>query len=271
VTDLEHVAPAQVIDAATLEQVVVDGDLANLSAEQRLAYYNAVCQSLGVNPLTKPFEYIKLSGKLTLYARKDAADQLRRRDHVSTRISARDMHEQIGIYIVTAQASLPDGRSEESTGVVSIAGLKGENLANALMKAETKAKRRATLSICGLGWLDETEVESISGPGDTISSPSPASGPEPRSLTPGGATIPEYAREDEISAEQRSYLLAVVDNLDEQTRAEVAEQAKNLGIPNIKGPRATVAHGELLSRLIDEAVARHPSSRPADPDTGEVG
>jgi hypothetical protein len=29
------------------------------------------------------------------------------------------------------------------------------------MKAITKAKRRVTLSICGLGWLDETEIESI--------------------------------------------------------------------------------------------------------------
>ena len=43
-------------------------------------------------------------------------------------------------------------------GVVSIAGLKGEALANAMMKAETKAKRRATLSICGLGWMDEVEA-----------------------------------------------------------------------------------------------------------------
>jgi hypothetical protein len=29
------------------------------------------------------------------------------------------------------------------------------------MKGETKAKRRATLSICGLGFLDETEIETI--------------------------------------------------------------------------------------------------------------
>ena len=29
------------------------------------------------------------------------------------------------------------------------------------MKAETKAKRRVTLSICGMGWLDESEIESI--------------------------------------------------------------------------------------------------------------
>ena len=34
-------------------------------------------------------------------------------------------------------------------------------LANAIMKTETKAKRRATLSICGLGFLDESEIETI--------------------------------------------------------------------------------------------------------------
>jgi hypothetical protein len=35
------------------------------------------------------------------------------------------------------------------------------NLANLQMKAVTKGKRRLTLSLCGLGWLDETEVETI--------------------------------------------------------------------------------------------------------------
>ena len=44
---------------------------------------------------------------------------------------------------------------------MNIAKLTGDALANALMKAETKAKRRATLSLCGLGFLDETEIETI--------------------------------------------------------------------------------------------------------------
>jgi hypothetical protein len=44
---------------------------------------------------------------------------------------------------------------------VTVGHLKGDALANALMKAETKAKRRVTLSIAGLGWLDETELETI--------------------------------------------------------------------------------------------------------------
>ena len=37
----------------------------------------------------------------------------------------------------------------------------GGNIQNAEMKAVTKAKRRLTLSLCGLGWLDETEIETI--------------------------------------------------------------------------------------------------------------
>ena len=69
--------------------------------------------------------------------------------------------EAVGVYQVTSKASLPDGRCTESIGAVNIAGLKGEAYANAIMKAETKAKRRATLDLLGLGVLDESETESI--------------------------------------------------------------------------------------------------------------
>ena len=60
-------------------------------------------------------------------------------------------------------------------GNMPLRSLKGDALANALMKAETKAKRRVTLSIAGLGWLDETELETIPRQnittGDVISLP----------------------------------------------------------------------------------------------------
>lgn len=147
--------------AAMIERVVVQGDLSQLSPPQRVTYYNQVCESLGLNPLTRPFDYIKLNGKLTLYAKRDAADQLRARDRVSVSITSREHVD--GLCIVTARAVMPDGRTDESTGAVSIKGLAGDNLANAIMKAETKAKRRVTLSIVGLGWLDETEVGTIQG------------------------------------------------------------------------------------------------------------
>ncbi len=80
---------------------------------------------------------------------------------VSHLITSRDTNQEAGVYIVTSKASLPDGRCTESIGAVNIAGLKGEAYANAIMKAETKAKRRATLDLLGLGVLDESEAESI--------------------------------------------------------------------------------------------------------------
>lgn len=146
-------------DAATMESLIIGGDLSKLSPAQRVSYYQAVCKSLGLNQLTKPFDYIQLNGRLTLYARKDATDQIRKNYNVS--VPKLDKETLNGIYIVTAYAEMPNGRKDTSTGAVYVESLKGENLANAMMKAETKAKRRVTLSICGLGMLDETEVETI--------------------------------------------------------------------------------------------------------------
>jgi hypothetical protein len=144
-----------------LEQVLIGGDLSRLTEAQRLAYYRAVCQSLGLNPLTKPFEYLTLNGKLRLYALRDCADQLRRLHGIIIHITNRERLQDI--YIVTARAKDRAGREDESTGTVALGALKGDALANALMKAETKAKRRVTLSLAGLGWLDETELETLPG------------------------------------------------------------------------------------------------------------
>jgi hypothetical protein len=144
-----------------LDEVIVKGDLSSLSSGEKSFYYKQVCESIGLNPLTKPFEYIRLNGKEVLYATRGASEQLRQVHAISIQIASR---ETIGdIYIVTARASRPDGRCDESTGAVNIKGTGGDNLANAYMKAETKAKRRVTLSICGLGMLDESEVETIPG------------------------------------------------------------------------------------------------------------
>jgi hypothetical protein len=146
---------------AVLEQVVVGGDLSKLSAADRMLYYRSVCESVGLNPLTRPLEFLTLSGRLVLYARKDATDQLRKKHGVSiTKVDDKVIE---GIYIVTAYAKDSTGREDSEIGAVPIDGLKGEFRANAMMKAQTKAKRRVTLSICGLGMLDETEVDSIPG------------------------------------------------------------------------------------------------------------
>lgn len=145
-------------DAQLMESVLLGGDLSKLTPEQRVNYYRNVCESIGLNPLTKPFDYMTLNGKLTLYAKKDAADQLRNIHGVS--IDDVSIQENEKQFIVKVKGHDLTGRSDVEVGVVNKTDMQG-NLANAQMKAVTKAKRRLTLSLCGLGWLDETEVESI--------------------------------------------------------------------------------------------------------------
>jgi hypothetical protein len=145
-------------DAQIMESVVIGGDLSRLSPAQRVMYYNRVCSSLGLNPLTKPFDYINLNGKLTLYARKDATDQLRKLHSVS--IDDVEIQETDKQFIVKVKGHDREGRADVEVGVVNKTDMKGDT-ANAQMKAVTKGKRRLTLSLCGLGMLDETEVQTI--------------------------------------------------------------------------------------------------------------
>src|SRR5262249_43711740 len=154
--------PSAPLDPAIIERVVMHGDLRQLNPAQKLSYYRSVCESLGLNPLTQPFAYIELNRKEVLYAKRDATDQLRKVHNISVTVVSREVVEDC--FVVTARATMPTGRQDESIGAVPIAGLKGESRANAMMKAETKAKRRVTLSICGLGMLDETEVDSLPAP-----------------------------------------------------------------------------------------------------------
>lgn len=141
------------------ERALVMGDLSKLTPDERQAYYLKVCESVGLNPLTQPFAYLTLNGKLILYAKRDATDQLRKLHGVS--ITSLAAAERDGVYIVTATAKDAEGRTDVANGAVTIGGLEGDMLANAIMKAESKAKRRVTLSLCGLGFLDETEIETI--------------------------------------------------------------------------------------------------------------
>ncbi len=145
-------------DAKLMESVLLQGDLSKLTPSQRVNYYKKVCESLGLNPLTRPFDYITLNNRLTLYAKKDAADQLRKIHGVS--IDDMDVQELADMFIVKVKGHNREGRTDVEIGVVNKKDMQG-NLANVQMKASTKAKRRLTLSLCGLGWLDETEVQSI--------------------------------------------------------------------------------------------------------------
>jgi len=146
-------------DETIISSIVINGDISKLSPQQKVNYYRQFCERLGLDPLSQPFKLLRLNGREILYCDRTGAQQLNKLHGVSHEIRARETVS--GCYVVTAQASTPDGRHTESIGAVTIDNLKGDALCNAMMKAETKAKRRATLDLLGLGILDETETETI--------------------------------------------------------------------------------------------------------------
>ena len=135
------------------------GDTSKLNPSEKMQLIVQVCELSGLDPRLSPFEFIKFQGKEVMYARKNAADQLVRVHGINVTITERKIEN--GAYRVGCRAVTKDGRGTEDDGVVWVDGLKGDALANAMMKAVTKAKRRTVLSVCGLSMLDESEMDTI--------------------------------------------------------------------------------------------------------------
>jgi hypothetical protein len=146
-------------DGKVIESLVLRGDLSGLAPKDRARHYVQMCEQLGLNAASHPFAYLRLNGKEILYATRGATDQLAKIHGVNREIiEGPKVIDLAGTKLVIAvcKASMRDGRFETATATVPLV-----DPANVLMKAETKAKRRATLSILGLGLLDETELETI--------------------------------------------------------------------------------------------------------------
>jgi len=233
---------------AIISKLVIGGDLSGLTPVQKVAYYNRFCESLGLNPLTKPFDILRLNGKEILYAKKDATEQLRKINGVS--VTSLNQTIQQDIIIVTATGNDKTGRTDAATGAVNIAGLKGDALANAIMKAETKAKRRLTLSICGLGVLDETEIETIPGAvvqtttsREALPAPEPLT-PKVNGAAPKSTPIVTPAFDERVMLEKEIGRLATILGADSITaaRGQVAKLRED-------AKAGTLIHAEHVNKL----------------------
>lgn len=183
---MSNAIATQNLSADIIEKLVLGGDLSVLDAKQKVQYYASFCQRVGLDPATKPFQLLKLDGKEIMYADRGCAAQLNKLHEISHKIQSREVQNLGGheYYVVCAVATNKDGRFVESIGAVSlfkeggewltgsngkrffkkngqILPLVGDEMSNAIMKAETKAKRRATLDLVGLGVLDEAETEAV--------------------------------------------------------------------------------------------------------------
>ena len=147
-------------DFAAIEAALIHHDLSKLSPPERLEYYRRVCESVGLNPLTRPFIYVQVQQRLVLYPTADAASQFSNIYGLTTEVLSRSMEDQL--CVVEVRVTKPNGQSAMASGVVSLMTVEYEKTkvktrdmtpaekANAMMKAETKARRRAILSLVGL-------------------------------------------------------------------------------------------------------------------------
>ncbi len=229
VTQSTALMPATPILPAEMDAVLVSGDLKGLSPQQRVEYYGAVCKSLGLNPLTKPFDYLSLNGKLTLYAKKDCTDQLRKIYGVSIQFIDKSIDN--GVLTVTARATDRTGRQDEDCGSVTIGNAGGDMRANAIMKAHTKAKRRVTLSICGLGMMDESELETVRG---AIRMPSE----EVAHIDTGGHAHGTREAQDYVAMQKLAELAVHVDDVPNTPAKPKAAAAKPKTTTNFKALEA---------------------------------
>lgn len=156
-------APQQLmtLDPNIISALVLNGDLKRLDNSQKVAFYNYKCHQAGLDPAAKPFDLLTLNGKEILYANAACTQQLTANRKLSHQITNRELVDDI--YCVFCKVTDPEGRSTENMGAVPVGGLKGEAKANAMLKATTKAIRRSVLAHCGLGIMDEAEVETIPG------------------------------------------------------------------------------------------------------------
>ena len=172
----------------TLNNIILNGDISGLEPPQLLEYYKWYCERFGLDSASKPFQIIEFKeGKKVLYCTREGCQQLSKINEVSHQITDRQIQDtpEGKIFLVTARAILPSNRFSESIGAVSLykadgvwmnqqspkknyfkpngkyLSLKGDEYCNAIMKTETKAKRRATLDLLGLGIMEEQEVETI--------------------------------------------------------------------------------------------------------------
>ncbi|WP_002150833.1 hypothetical protein [Bacillus cereus] len=151
-----------------LDRLALNSDLSQLTEEEKRQYFYFVCRKYELDSCTSPFAFIRFkdSNKLQLYARKNCSDQLRKIQGIDAEIVHRGQIE-TAVY-VEVKVTDKSGRKDTAMGAVPISTEDGRKLspvelAHALMTCETKAKRRATLSLCGLAMMDETEVDTLPG------------------------------------------------------------------------------------------------------------
>lgn len=227
------VADMEQAEAALLHYLGT-GDLSKLSGEQRKALYKRTCDSLGINSLTRPFEWVEFydpdtkGKKLVLYPRAACADQLAYQHRI--RVEVLDEKNVGTLHKVEMRGTLPNGRTETNVAYLDLTDrdgnpLRNQRLGNAYMKARTKCKRRLVFGMVGMMAppdvedLRQARVVTVDGNGNVIDHPTPeqkALAADPRMAHTIGEATYEDVDPDAV--------LGPATGADQRPRAEDLEQ-----------------------------------------------
>jgi len=237
--------------ASAVMSVVRRGDLSGLTPEEKTRYLIALCDSLGLNPMTQPIQFLRFQGREIAYVTRGATDQLAARAGLSrTIIEGPDVRDFAGTKLVycKAEGRLPNGRVDAS-----IATIRGAIDENILMKAESKAKRRVTLSILGLGMLTEDEAEDMDAGQQPVAASAKAKAATRKQPSPEDASIVfSDLTSDEAAAEYIETAVTVLrENYSREPERLAVELASFFGTSADRFPQ--VSQDALFSRLKEVA------------------
>ena len=253
------------------------GDLSKLTEQQQQEYLLAVCEHLQVPP---ELGLINLSWmdtgdsarQLVVYVKRGATDIIR--DIKKINVTSLAPLNGDGYVGFTATGTDSTGRQEMAVGAVSIKGLSGTAIANAVKTAQTQSLRRMTLQFAGGGFLDESEVNEkttniasssmplaqIAQPtvqpnvsaGKDITDVAPPSTPTPEPLRPASPEAAVQAEEPKRRRRKKTV------TLDSESPSEVL-QAELEPLPNSTHALAT-----------EQKAVGAPTAPPVIPPSGNI-
>jgi hypothetical protein len=158
---------ADVLDERTpsfqkAELALMRGNLQGLTKGQIADVVAMLADKMGVDPSLAPIDVIPTrEGKLVPYINARGAAQLRRMHNLEV-IAMELVKERPGLVVLRCTLRRGDGSTDMAIGAAEYREDRPQDEANAWMRAETKAKRRATMSAVGIfleGPSDEVEGE----------------------------------------------------------------------------------------------------------------
>jgi len=238
-------APASIDLNAVIKKVTLsNGEITDLSPDEKYAYLVHLAQRAGLDPDTSPFRILVQNKNVKqqngdwksfpvekVYAGREATEQIAANAALSLGIT--DKKFQNTLCIVSVRVSDKDGRFVDATGAKDIADLAGVKLENAIMHAETKAFRRGILRYKGLGILDESEVVDIEGA---------------RSYAITAPVAPEMVTRDAAKKSQSA-------SETESTTIQTAKEQTSPEAVNAPGARTTDAQSASSSQNLDAVIS----------------